>query len=278
VDPPPVGDGVTQVWCWGYNGYNQLGDGTTTNQPKPVQVHGVGGTGMLTDAVAIGVGWTHSCAVRQNGEVVCWGANGSGQLGDNTVTQRPYPVTVKDITGFANLEGIKAGRHVIDGGSDFTCAVAADGHAYCWGDAGNGELGNGFTGVSHIPVLVAGGLDDYVRISAASDPVGHACAVRKAGQVVCWGYNGNGDLGDGTTTQWASPVRVHLTEASASTAYGNADLASPVIHVSTGRYHTIAVHQNGTASAWGYDANGRLADGWVAQELLPVAMSPSPKN
>jgi alpha-tubulin suppressor-like RCC1 family protein len=276
VDPPPVGDGVTQVWCWGWNGNGQLGDGTTTNRPTPVQVQGIGGTGMLVDAVAIGAGWTHTCAVRQNGEVVCWGNNGSGQLGDNTVTQRPYPVTVRDVTGFVNLEGMKAGRHVIDGGADFTCAVATDGHAYCWGDAGNGEVGNGFTGQVHVPVAVAGGLDDYVRISAYSDPAGHACAVRKGGQAVCWGYNGNGAIGDGSTTQSNAPVRVHLTEA--STAYGNADLTSPVIHVSTGRYHTIAVHQNGTASAWGYDANGRLGDGWTAQEALPIAVGRNPSN
>ena len=112
VDTAPVGDGVTQVWCWGYNAFGQLGDGTVNSNATPVRVLAVGGFGTLDDAVAIGAGWNHTCAVRANGQVACWGYNGFGQIGDNSVIQRPFPVAVGSplsAFGSADADGNRAG-------------------------------------------------------------------------------------------------------------------------------------------------------------------------
>jgi alpha-tubulin suppressor-like RCC1 family protein len=77
------------VWCWGDNGNGQLGDGTTTGNPVPVQV-----SGHATDWAAVSDGLGHTCAVKTDGTVWCWGWNIDGQLGDGTTTDSPFPVQV----------------------------------------------------------------------------------------------------------------------------------------------------------------------------------------
>jgi alpha-tubulin suppressor-like RCC1 family protein len=269
VDPPPLGTGTTEVWCWGSNAAGQLGDGTFQSNATPVRVLGIGGTGTLDDAVAIGAGWNHTCAVRSTGEVACWGGNGLGQLGDNTTTNRGSPVAVKGVASTGTLGGIASGPRVIDGGAEFTCAVAAAGALYCWGDGSNGELGQGASGFSHVPVQVTL-VSDFTSVAANSDPAGHVCGVRSSGELDCWGWNGDGMLGDATLTQRTQPVRVHLAEA--ATAYGNPDLTSKVVATLTGQFHSLAVHQNGTMSAFGFGANGRLGTGRPDQDPTPEAV------
>jgi len=86
-----VGDGT--VRCWGLNDKGQLGDNTTTDSSSPVQVVGVGGTGVLSGIVTIGTGGSHGCAAHQTHTVYCWGLNNAGQLGNNTTTNSQTPVT-----------------------------------------------------------------------------------------------------------------------------------------------------------------------------------------
>ncbi|MEK7568832.1 MAG: hypothetical protein AAB497_01830, partial [Patescibacteria group bacterium] len=80
------------VYCWGNNDSGQLGDNTTVAKSVPVQVLGVGGTGTLANIVSINVGSLHVCAVSSSGSAYCWGANDSGQLGDNTTVAKSVPV------------------------------------------------------------------------------------------------------------------------------------------------------------------------------------------
>jgi alpha-tubulin suppressor-like RCC1 family protein len=275
VDPPPVGDGNTQVWCWGYNGFGQLGNAATVDDPKPVQVHGVGDAGMLTDAVAIGAGWYHTCAIRATGEVVCWGRGDTGQNGDGTTVNRTTPVAVKGIFGFGTLTGMAKGRRVIDGSAENTCALAANGNAFCWGNSANGENGAGSTFSTTLPVQVSG-TNQFVRISTWSDVTGHACALSASGKVYCWGYNAYGQLGDGTTTDRAAPTLAQLSAS--ATAFGNADLSSNVVAISTGQFHTVAAHAKGSLSGWGQGGNGRLGDGRSDGQLAPVAGATNPTN
>ena len=272
IDPAPVGTGDTQVRCWGYNPYGQLGNGTITSSATPVQVLNVAGTAALNDAVALGAGWNHTCAVLRSGGVVCWGYNSLGQLGDGTITNRNRPVAVQGVNSSGTLAGIASGSRVIDAGAEFTCALAQTGALYCWGDGNLGELGHGVTEVSRVPVQVAL-ITDARSVAANSDPAGHACAVRTAG-VDCWGYNALGQVGDGTLTQRTRPVRVQLSEAAAQV--GNPDLAAPVISVATGQNHSLAGHSNGLVSAWGYGASGRLGTGRPDQEETPRAVCVQP--
>jgi alpha-tubulin suppressor-like RCC1 family protein len=275
VDKPPVGSGPTEVWCWGYDGFGQLGNNATTDSPTPVQVHGVNNTGLLTDAVSVGAGYYHTCATRTTGEVACWGRGDAGQIGDGAMLNRTSPVSVHGIFGLGTLGTMAKGRHVIDGSAENTCALAANGTAFCWGNSANGENGANSLFSTTLPVQVAG-LGAFTRISVWSDVTGHACALTAAGQLSCWGSNAYGQLGDGTTTDRAVPTPVAL--GAVATAFGNPDLSSGVVAVSTGQFHTAAVHKNGSISGWGQGGNGRLGDGRNDGQTSPVAAGTSPKN
>ncbi|MBI5778435.1 MAG: putative Ig domain-containing protein [Planctomycetes bacterium] len=123
------------VWAWGANWYGQLGDGTTTDHLTPVQVKGPGGVGLLINIIAIAGGDYHSIALKNDGTVWAWGYNGSGQLGDGTVTNRLTPVQVTGLTGAI----------AIACGSNHSIALKTDGTLWTWGGNDYGQLGLGDT-------------------------------------------------------------------------------------------------------------------------------------
>jgi alpha-tubulin suppressor-like RCC1 family protein len=131
------GDG--SIDCWGYNGYGQLGDGTTTDSMTPVTVSGI------TDATDVAGGDIHNCALVADQTIRCWGYNGYGQLGNGTGADSATPVSVIGITNAV----------AISGGWRHTCAVLDDGTVRCWGYNGYGQLGDGTEGDSMIPVTVS---------------------------------------------------------------------------------------------------------------------------
>jgi alpha-tubulin suppressor-like RCC1 family protein len=130
------------VECWGYNGYGQLGDNTTTYRPVPVGV-----VGLSSGVVSVSAGAAHTCALTSTGAVKCWGSNGSGQLGDNTTTDSPVPVDVV---------GLSSGVVSVSAGQNDTCALTSTGAVKCWGYNGYGQLGDNTTTDSHVPVDVVG--------------------------------------------------------------------------------------------------------------------------
>ena len=136
----------------------------------PVNVNGV------SDAVAIEAGFSHACATRSSGQVVCWGANANGQLGDGTTNASATPV---EVSGLGNATAISAG-------GSHSCAVRNSGQAVCWGFNGNGRLGDGTLDNRLVPTDVSG-LGNATEIDVG---VFHSCAIRSSGQSVCWGYNG----------------------------------------------------------------------------------------
>src|SRR5437667_86445 len=142
-------------------------------------------------------GGAGTCGVTAGGAAYCWGSNFSGQLGDGTTTDRSSPVLVAGSVSFAAVRAA---------GNAFTCGVTSGGAAYCWGNNIYGQLGDGTTTNRSSPVLVTGGVS-FAAVSAGGDG-GHTCGVPAGGAVSCWGYNGSGQLGDGTTTNRSSPVLV----------------------------------------------------------------------
>ena len=231
------------VICWGLDSNGQLGDGKTTNSPAPVKVAGFDG------AISVAAGNYHTCALVFNGNVFCWGDNKAGQLGIGTTTASLKPVQVSGVTGVV----------AIAAGSLHTCAVRVDGTAWCWGSNSAGQIGDGTLQNRLIPTRVSG-------ISTAASIAGgaaHSCALLADGTARCWGANGRGQLGDGTTTQRPLPVTVSgLSGAN----------ANPVA-LSTGDDDTCAVRSDGTAWCWGDNTFGKLGDGTTTQRSTPVRVS-----
>ena len=179
------------VRCWGNNEFGQLGDNTTHNRSTPVEV-----SGLTSSAKTIAASYAHTCAVTTIGGVHCWGANWQGQLGDGTITQRLTPVPVVDLPG--SIAMVAAARN-------HTCAMTEAGGAFCWGYNWSGRLGDGTTIDRLTPVSVQG-LQSGVTAIAADE--WHTCARMTASGMRCWGGNGFGQLGDGTTDNRMTPVPV----------------------------------------------------------------------
>jgi len=230
------------VQCWGDNSYGQLGDGTTSNRLMGVRVSG------LTGVTAIAAGGGHTCAVTSSGAVWCWGGNFSGQLGDGTTASRLVPM---------NVSGLDAGAVAITAGDTHTCALTSAGAVMCWGENGDGQLGDGSTASSPVPVHVNGLGAGISEINAG---YGHTCAVSSAGEAWCWGYNGSGQLGDGTTASSAMPVNVN-------------GLGTDIRAITAGGHHTCALTLGGTALCWGNNGGGQLGDGGTESSLAPVNVS-----
>ncbi|MFL5493489.1 MAG: RCC1 domain-containing protein [Gemmatimonadales bacterium] len=186
--------GVTtsdEAFCWGDNQYGQIGDGeaSASNRLTPSRV---AGTRRFRQVDA---GVFHTCAVTLAYRAFCWGDNRAGQLGDGTTTPRAVP---RAVSGGIAFERVTAGRQ-------FSCGETTENRTYCWGSNVSGQLGDGSgTSGSATPVLVAGG-HFFDQVSAGYF---HACAKTGAGRAFCWGNNGNGGLGDGTTTDRSTPRAV----------------------------------------------------------------------
>jgi RHS repeat-associated protein/uncharacterized repeat protein (TIGR01451 family) len=228
--------------CWGKNSNGQLGDGTTTQRTPPANVNG------LTSGVsAIAAGVSHTCALMTGG-VKCWGLNSTGQLGDNSTTQRTTPVDVS---------GLTSGVAAITTGDYHTCALTTSGGVKCWGDNSNGQLGDNSTTQRTAPVDVSGLTSGVAAISAGGN---HTCALLTGGGVKCWGRNGQGQLGDNSTTQRTTPVDV-------------SGLTSGVAVIWAGYRQTCAVTTGGGAKCWGQNTNGQLGDNSTTQRNAPVDVS-----
>ena len=245
------------VRCWGWNGYGQLGDGTTVNKSIPTAVPG------LTQVAALVTGWQHSCALKTDGTVSCWGRNNNGQLGDNTIVDKftPTPVVVPALfIGLTPMTGVAT----LTTGDVHTCALKTDGTVRCWGGNSYGQLGDGTTTQRNTPVVVPG----LAGVAAVSAGVEHSCALQTDSTVRCWGRNGGGQLGDGTVVSKSSPVAVPsiLTLANILTGVRVAALAS-------GSSHTCVLKTDGAVRCWGDNSYGQLGDGTTVQKLVPTAVA-----
>jgi alpha-tubulin suppressor-like RCC1 family protein len=255
------------AWAWGDNYYGQIGNDSTTDVDVPVQVKGPIGVDYLQNVVAVAAGGWHSLALKSDGTVWAWGYNFYGQLGNDSGTDVDRPVQVKGENGVGNLIGVVA----IAAGDYSSYAVKSDGSVWAWGNNFNGQLGNGSYNNSDTPVRVLdiwepspGYMSGVVAISAGS---AHCLALKNNGTVRSWGYNANGQLGLGNTTQSQYGRKVLNTA-------GSAELNN-VIAISAGNFHSMALQSdgNGTVLTWGYDGAGQLGNGSgvTADKTLPIA-------
>src|ERR1017187_10364206 len=252
-----------KAYCWGDNGSGQLGNGSTVGSSVPVAVDtsGVLASQALTQITA---GDAYTCTLDAAGAAYCWGNNGNGQLGDGgTVSNSSVPVAV-------DTSGVLAGKTLtqIAGDGYHTCVLDAAGAAYCWGDNGTGQLGDGGTAFdSSVPVAVdtSGVLAGRALTQIAAGWI-DACAVDTAGAAYCWGANGNGQLGDGKASDSSVPVAVDTSGVLAGRA---------LTQVTAGWYSSCALDASGAAYCWGYNADGELGNGSTVGSTVPVAVDTS---
>jgi hypothetical protein len=245
----------------------------------PVEVcdSGTGATcDPLTGATAVVAGGSHTCALVTDGAVKCWGQNASGQLGDGTfVHPRLNPVEVCLIGFGAGCSGAVplTGAVALSAGRVYTCALMTGGGVKCWGDNFSGQLGDGTTFRRANPVDVcATGADTnctggapLTGVTSIATGFEQSCATLSGGGLRCWGWNGEGQLGDGTTTSRNRPVNV-----CASGSGGGCPALGDVSAAGTGAFHTCAVVSGGGVKCWGMNAWGQLGDGSTVPSLLPI--------
>jgi alpha-tubulin suppressor-like RCC1 family protein len=254
------------------------------------------GPAVAATATSVTAGLSHSCALTGVGGVKCWGEGVVGELGNGGRTASWSPVDVS---------GLTSGVTAVSAGIKFTCARTGAGGIKCWGLNGNGELGNGTIANSFTPVDVRGLTSGALAVSAGME---YACAVTRAGGAKCWGYNADGELGNGTTTDRSTPVDVSgltsgvaaiaaggghtcaLTSVGGVKCWGRNDrfqlgngtttnsstpvdvngLTSGVVAISTGGDHTCALTTAGGVRCWGGNANGQLGNGTTGGSSTPV--------
>jgi alpha-tubulin suppressor-like RCC1 family protein len=290
----PWGSGTPQ--CWGRNTNGELGNGTNSPSTTPVPVSllsnatQVSGGGELDAGVSPQVEVGHTCALRSDGTVSCWGFNGYGGLGDESTTNRNAPVTVRSdhdndhlkTTTTANVD--LTGATAVAAGGRHSCALVDDGRVRCWGRNFDGQLGDGTNDDRAYAVTVDTNdkepdgdgdhfepLEGIVAIVAGAR---HNCALKNDDTIWCWGRNTDGQLGDGTTDPRTEPVQV----TGLSTEFWD------VVSLASGEFHTCArikskktdfnLHANNTTMAcWGDNTYGQLGDGGTTDSPTPVAPS-----
>jgi alpha-tubulin suppressor-like RCC1 family protein len=269
------------VWCWGWNTWGQLGDGTTTDRSYATRVCATGsgqdctnGT-LLSGVYAVAAGEAHTCAYLSSGGVKCWGNNGYGQLGDGTQNASSLPVGVS---------GLSSGVSAVTAGGGHTCALLTSGGAKCWGYNADAELGDGTLTNRTAPVSVCAtgawdgaacdlpGLpeDDGTAlsgISSLSAGGAHTCALMTSSPYVkCWGLEYFGSLGNGlkdTFVNRTNPVAWTVP------SWGSPQPSA----LAVGGLHTCALI-SGYAECWGWNDFGQLGNNsqttagtWIGSDM-----------
>ena len=250
-----------KAYCWGFNEFGQLGDGSTTSSSVPVAVDTSGALAGQTLTQITG-GDDYTCALDAAGTAYCWGYNVVGQLGDGSTTDSDVPVAV-------DTSGPLAGQTLtqIAAGSLTTCALDAAGAAYCWGYNQDGNLGDGSTTGSSVPVAVdASGALAGQALTQITVGTEHVCSVDAAGAAYCWGDNNLGQLGGGSTAGSDVPVAVDTSGALAG---------QTLTQITAGASHTCALDRAGAAYCWGEGYYGQLGGGIGGFSALAVAVDTS---
>ncbi|MEE2834972.1 MAG: DUF4215 domain-containing protein, partial [Myxococcota bacterium] len=280
------------VWCWGYNRQGQLGDGSTSNRNTPVQVRGI------TDASKITAGAYHSCALRRGGTMKCWGYNPFGQLGDGSGSQRNTPVDVRGISNATQISSGYYHTCARLSNSQFKCwgygwyhnvtntsnrsssyrtPVTVSGatgeeinaHAWgacyrrsngtvgCFGYGCHGQMGNGQASCYNYGNRTVSGISNAVQLGGGYY---HVCARLQTGQIKCWGYNAQGQLGDGSTSNRSTPVTVQGISNSLFISDGPSS------------WHTCSSNSDGTTKCWGRGSFGAIGTGNTSNQNTPQTL------
>lgn len=252
--------------AWGLNSSGQLGNGTMINSVVPVPVDQTGVLAGKT-VIAISSNWYHSLVLCSDGTLATWGANSSGQLGNNSTVKSSVPVRV--VTEGTPLQGKVV--TTISAGNAHSLVLCSDNSMAAWGDGFSGQLGNNGTTRSLIPVgVVTDGTPLQGKtITTVSAGYSYSLALCSDGTVASWGTNYVGELGNNSTIGSTVPVAV----ATAETALQGKTVKA----ISAGFFaFSTAVCTDGTVVTWGNNAVGELGTGTLKVGGGPGAFSNVP--
>ena len=252
--------------CWGRGFFGEMGRGApadTGNTPGEV-------TGGHTWA-SISVGRILTCGLATTGDIYCWGLNQRGELGDTAIASGTTIHTPSKVIGGLTFKAVAAGwLH--------NCGITTSNAAYCWGDNANGQLGNGAPDTDNHPnpVLVSGAQQfRQLALSARA-----TCGITVDDRLFCWGYNGTGQLGDGTTTQRSEPTPVapnlRFTAVSLSSGFTGGigpETVVPTGHTQGGVAHGCAISTSQDLYCWGWNGAGQLGTGSFINTVTPTLVS-----
>ena len=247
--------------AFGYNNVGQLGNNITISSSVPVLVT-QGGVLASKTVVAVSAGSYHSLALCSDGTVAAWGANGSGQLGNNRFSDSSIPVLVTQ-------GGVLAGKTVVSvaAGADYSLALCSDGTLAAWGRNGSGELGNNTAADSNVPVLVSqsGVLAGRTVVSISAGQF-FGLALCSDGKLASWGNNSYNQLGNNGMPSGNVPVLVTQSGVLAG---------KTIISAAAGWIHSVALCSDGTLVSWGFNGYGELGNNSMTDSSVPVLVMQS---
>ena len=248
-----------RIFSWGYNYDGQLGDGTIINRNTPVDITNGFNLSVGETITNVTLGSYYSSAITSEGRFFTWGANFFVEIGDGTTINRGIPVEIISRFNLSVGETITE----ISLGHAHSSAITSAGRIFTWGANWNGQLGDGTTTDRITPVEITNGFDLSVGETIIDLSLGasHSSAITSAGRSFAWGWNANGQLGEGTTIDRTTPVEI--------TSLFNLSVGEKITEVSLGSSHSSAITSAGSVFIWGWNDFGQLGDGTTISRTTP---------
>jgi uncharacterized repeat protein (TIGR02543 family) len=254
---------IGRVFTWGWGEFGSLGDGTTVEKRLPVEI--THNFNLVENEILtkIYTGALHSAALTSKGRVFMWGWNLFGQIGDNTTTNILLPLDITKNFNFSNNENIIN----IDLGDTYSALITSNGRVFTWGNNSYGQLGDSTTIDKKSPVDITSNFNLFENETLIQIYTGavHSAALTSNGRIFTWGYNYEGQIGDGTLTSKLEPVDI--------TAFFDLKSGEEIKKIDLGSMHSALFTSNGRLFTWGRNTNGQLGDLTLIDRKTPTEIT-----